>query len=357
VIFLVILVTGGAGFIGTHTIVELLNAGYKPVVVDNFLNSKPASLQRVQELTKRNFKIYNIDLLNETKLETIFLENQIDAVIHLAGIKAVAESVSNPLWYYQNNILTTVNLCRLMKKYHVKKMVFSSSATVYGIPKKVPITEDYPLDALNPYGRTKLAIELMLRDIYQSDPEWSIALLRYFNPIGAHKSGKIGEDSKGIPNNLMPFITRVAAGKLEVLPIFGDHYPTVDGTGVRDYIHVSDLATGHLKALEKVIQSTGVDAYNLGTGQGYSVLELVSAFESVTGIRIPYQITSPRPGDAAICYADPSKAKNELGWRAEREIKEMCEDSWRWQSQNPDGYLDDEELNNLLEIPDYQSSS
>lgn len=341
---MVILVTGGSGFIGSHTMVELLNAGYELVVVDNFLNSKPPSLQRVQALTKRKFRFYHVDLLDEARLETVFIENQIDAVIHFAGSKAVAESVRNPLWYYKNNILSTATLCRLMKKYHVKNLVFSSSATVYGKPNKVPITEDCPLDALNPYGRTKLVIELMLRDLYQSDPEWSIALLRYFNPIGAHKSGKIGEDPKGIPNNLMPFITRVAAGKLQVLPIFGDCYPTVDGTGVRDYIHVSDLAFGHIKALEKIVHSTGVEAYNLGTGQGYSVLELVSAFEAVTGIRIPYQITSPRPGDIAICYADPTKAINELGWRAERGIKEMCEDSWRWQFLNPDGYPGDELL-------------
>jgi UDP-glucose 4-epimerase len=333
-----ILVTGGAGYIGSHTCVELLNAGYEIVVVDSLSNSKPEALKRVSEITGKDFKFYQVNLLNRDELETVFSENQIDAVIHFAGLKAVGESVEIPLLYYHNNITGTLILCEVMQKYGVKKMVFSSSATVYGMPERVPISEDFPLQATNPYGRTKLMIEDILRDLYVSDNSWSIALLRYFNPIGAHPSGRIGEDPSGIPNNLMPYITQVAVGKLKELRVFGNDYPTVDGTGVRDYIHVVDLAVGHLKALEKVLKTTGVDAYNLGTGRGYSVLEIVSAFEKVTGVKIPYKIVERRPGDVAICYADPTKAKEELGWIAERGIEEMCADSWRWQLNNPNGY-------------------
>lgn len=333
-----ILVTGGAGYIGSHTCVELLNAGYEIVVVDNFSNSKRESLNRVRRITGKEFKIYAVDLLEKDKLDGIFAENNIEAVIHFAGLKAVGESVNIPLSYYYNNITSTIILCEVMKKYHVRKLVFSSSATVYGMPERVPITEDAPLWTLNPYGRTKLMIEEILRDLYTSDHRWSIALLRYFNPVGAHKSGLLGEDPNGIPNNLMPFITQVAVGKLQELQIFGNQYPTKDGTGVRDYIHVADLACGHLNALEKVKESTGIEAYNLGTGQGYSVLEVVTAFEKASGVKIPYKIVAPRPGDAAICFADPSKAERELEWKATKGIDEMCRDSWRWQVENPNGY-------------------
>jgi UDP-glucose 4-epimerase len=333
-----ILVTGGAGYIGSHTCVELLNTGNDIVVIDSLVNSKPEALKRVREISGKEFKFYQVDLLNRVELERVFSENKIDAVIHFAGLKAVGESVEIPLHYYYNNITGTLILCEVMQQYGVKKMVFSSSATVYGIPKRVPISEDFPLHATNPYGRTKLMIEEILRDLFVSDNSWSIALLRYFNPIGAHPSGRIGEDPNGIPNNLMPYITQVAVGKLKKLRVFGNDYPTVDGTGVRDYIHVVDLAIGHLKALEKVLQTTGVDAYNIGTGRGYSVLEIVSAFEKVTGVKIPYQIVERRPGDVAICYADPTKAKEELGWVAKRGIEEMCADAWRWQSNNPNGY-------------------
>jgi UDP-glucose 4-epimerase len=336
-----ILVTGGAGYIGSHTCVELLNAGYDIVVVDSFYNSKPEALKRVSEITGKEFPIYNVDLLEKDELEIVFSKHPIEAVIHFAGLKAVGESVAIPLRYYHNNITGTLMLCEVMQSYGVKKMVFSSSATVYGIPERVPISEDFPLKATNPYGRTKLMIEEILRDLYASDNSWSIALLRYFNPIGAHPSGRIGEDPNGIPNNLMPYITQVAVGKLPELRVFGNDYPTVDGTGVRDYIHVVDLAIGHVKALEKVMNTTGVEAYNLGTGRGYSVLELVSAFEKVTGIKIPYKIVDCRPGDVAICYADPTKAKEELGWVATRGIEEMCRDAWRWQSNNPNGYQEE----------------
>lgn len=333
-----ILVTGGAGYIGSHTCVELLNAGYDIVAVDSFCNSKPKALKRVSEITGKEFPVYHIDLLEKNRLEEVFSNRSIDAVVHFAGLKAVGESVAIPLRYYHNNITGTLMLCEVMQKYGVKKMVFSSSATVYGTPERVPISEDFPLQATNPYGQTKLMIEEILRDLYVSDPSWSIALLRYFNPIGAHPSGRIGEDPNGIPNNLMPYITQVAVGKLKELRVFGNDYPTVDGTGVRDYIHVVDLAIGHVKALEKVMNTTGVEAYNLGTGRGYSVLEVVSAFEKVTGIKIPYKIVGRRPGDVAICYADPTKAKEELGWVATRGIEEMCRDAWRWQSNNPNGY-------------------
>lgn len=333
-----ILVTGGAGYIGSHTCIELLNAGYDIIVVDNLINSSEQSLVRVRALTERDFYFYKTDLLDKDRLESIFAKHRIDAVIHFAGLKAVGESVGMPLKYYRNNITGTLVLCEVMNKYGVKKMVFSSSATVYGMPERVPISEDFPLSATNPYGRTKLMIEDILHDVYASDPAWGVALLRYFNPIGAHKSGQIGEDPGGIPNNLMPYITQVAVGKLKELSVFGNDYPTPDGTGVRDYIHVVDLAIGHLRALEKVTGTSGVDAYNLGTGRGCSVLEMVTAFERASGYKIPYTITARRPGDVAICYADPSKAEKELGWSAVKGIDEMCEDSWRWQSNNPNGY-------------------
>jgi UDP-glucose 4-epimerase len=344
VIILQILVTGGAGFIGSHTNVELLNAGYDLVVIDNFLNSKPEALQKVQEITGKDFKVYPIDVLEEQQLKKVFEENKIDAVIHFAGIKDVRESVNNPLKYYKNNLMSTIILCQVMEQYNIKNLVFSSSATVYSFSDKIPIKEEIPLKAINPYGRTKLFIEEILQDLYIADLDWSISILRYFNPIGAHESGKIGEDPKGTPTNLMPFITKVAAGKLQELQIFGKDYPTVDGTGVRDYIHVVDLAKGHLKALERTFISSGVNSYNLGTGQGYSVLELLSVFESVTGMKIPYRITYPRPGDVGISYADVSKAKVELDWKAEKGIIEMCADSWRWQSNFPNGYSNEDKL-------------
>lgn len=333
-----ILVTGGAGYIGTHTCVELLNAGYEIVVVDNFSNSKPEALNRVREITGKDLTFYEADLLDKEVLNTIFSENEIMAVIHFAGLKAVGESVNLPLWYYENNLTGTIRLCEVMKEHGVTKLVFSSSATVYGIPEQVPINEELSLGATNPYGRTKQMIEEILRDLHVSDPTWSVALLRYFNPIGAHKSGRIGEDPNGTPNNLLPYISQVAVGKLAELSVFGNDYPTSDGTGIRDYIHVVDLATGHLRALEKIMDSTGIGAYNLGTGNGYSVLEIVSAFEQASGRNIPYKITERRLGDIGVCFADSTKARVELGWKAERGIEEMCEDSWRWQFHNPNGY-------------------
>jgi UDP-glucose 4-epimerase len=333
-----ILVTGGAGYIGSHTCVELLTAGYEIIVLDNFSNSKPESLDRVKEITGKDFTFYEVDLLDRSGLENVFSNHSIEAVIHFAGLKAVGESVSIPLHYYHNNITGTLILCDVMKQYDVKNLVFSSSATVYGMPDRVPISEDFPLSATNPYGRTKLMIEEILRDLFVADNSWSIALLRYFNPIGAHECGRIGEDPSGIPNNLMPYITQVAVGKLKELQVFGNDYPTVDGSGVRDYIHVVDLALGHLKALERVLSSQGVDAFNLGTGTGYSVLEIVAAFEKAAGVNIPFKIVDRRPGDVAVCYADPSKAKSELGWTAGKGIEEMCQDSWRWQEKNPNGY-------------------
>jgi UDP-glucose 4-epimerase len=343
-----ILVTGGAGFIGSHTCVELLHAGHEIVVVDNLSNSHMESLHRLREITGKDFKFYKIDLLDQIGLESVFIENKIDAVVHFAGYKAVGESVRVPLAYYRNNITGTLNLCQLMQKYDVKRMVFSSSATVYKVRGTEPITEEFPLGATNPYGRSKWMIEEILRDLYVSDHRWSILLLRYFNPVGAHRSGRIGEAPSGIPNNLMPYITQVAIGKLKELRIFGNDYPTPDGTGVRDYIHVMDLALGHLKAIEKVMSTTGVEAYNLGTGKGYSVLEMVHAFEKVSGRKIPYTIVGRRPGDVAVCYADPSKAKRELGWVGTRGIEEMCADAWRWQLNNPNGY---DELKNPVMIP------
>jgi UDP-glucose 4-epimerase len=328
-----ILVSGGTGYIGSHACVELLNAGYEIIVFDNFVNSKPEVTSKIKQITGRDFKFYQADMLDIAALENIFAENAIEAVIHFAGLKAVGESVSMPLRYYHNNICGTLNLCETMEKFGVKHMVFSSSATVYGNPATVPIGEDFPLSTTNPYGATKLMIENILRDLYTSDPAWSIALLRYFNPIGAHHSGLIGEDPNGIPNNLMPYITQVAAGKLDILNIFGNDYPTPDGTGVRDYIHVVDLSLGHIKALNKIMQQPGVEAYNLGTGQGYSVLEVIENFEKATDQKVNYRIAPRRDGDIAECYADPTKAKKELGWAAQRGLPEMCADAWRFAKQ------------------------
>jgi UDP-glucose 4-epimerase len=333
-----ILITGGAGYIGSHACVELLEAGYEIVVVDNFVNSKPAVLKRIEEITGRRFRFYKVDIRDREGLRKVFDENKIGAVVHFAGLKAVGESVAYPLAYYHNNVAGTIVLCQVMQEYGVKKMVFSSSATVYGHPDKVPIKEDFPLKPVNPYGRTKFMIEEILKDVYEADNTWGISLLRYFNPVGAHPSGRIGEDPNGIPNNLMPYITQVAVGKREKLNVFGGDYPTPDGTGVRDYIHVVDLAKGHLLALEKVIRERGVSVYNLGTGRGYSVLEVVKAFAKVNGIKIPYVITDRRPGDIAVCYADTEKAYRELGFKAERNLEDMCRDAWNWQKRNPEGY-------------------
>ncbi|MDD3840695.1 MAG: UDP-glucose 4-epimerase GalE [Clostridia bacterium] len=333
-----ILVTGGAGYIGSHTCVELLNAGYEVVVVDNFSNSKPEALRRVQEITAKTLKFYRADILDKKSMDRVFCENNFEAVIHFAGLKAVGESMEIPIKYYHNNVTGTLMLCEVMQKYDVKKMVFSSSATVYGMNNKSPLTEDLPLSTTNPYGSTKLMIEQILRDIFVSDSSWSVSLLRYFNPIGAHRSGRIGEDPNGIPNNLMPYITQVAVGKREKLKVYGSDYDTHDGTGVRDYIHVVDLAKGHLKALQKVVGTSGVQVYNLGTGVGYSVLDVVKNFEKATGQKIPYVLTDRRPGDIAECYADATKAAIELGWKAERSLEDMCRDAWRWQKNNPNGY-------------------
>ena len=326
-----ILLTGGSGYIGTHTAVELQNAGFEIVCIDNCSNSDPNALKRVEKITGKTVKFYQNDILDADALRKIFTENEIAAVIHFAGLKAVGESVSIPLKYYRNNFSGTVTLCEVMAEFGIKCIVFSSSATVYGMPKELPIKEDFPLSATNPYGRSKLMIEEMLRDIAVSDPNWSISILRYFNPVGAHPSGLIGELPRGIPNNLMPYIAQVATGKLQRLRVFGNDYPTPDGTGVRDYIHVVDLALGHVAALNRALAKTGVDGYNLGTGQGYSVLQLLHSFEKAAGKQIPYEITPRRPGDIAACYADPSKAKAELNWTATRGVKEMCEDVWRWQ--------------------------
>lgn len=334
-----VLVTGGAGYIGSHTVLELLNADQKVIVVDNLSNSSEESLLRVQQITGKKPDFYNVDLLNKKELVKIFQAHEIDSVIHFAGYKAVGESVANPIMYYQNNIDSTLILCEVMQEHNVKNLVFSSSATVYGDPATVPITEDFPLSATNPYGRTKLFIEYILKDLHVADSSWNITLLRYFNPVGAHKSGLIGEDPNGIPNNLMPYVSQVAVGKLERLAVFGDDYPTIDGTGVRDYIHVVDLALGHLKALEKLKRATGgVNIYNLGTGTGSSVLEMIKAFESASGKSVAYKIGPRRPGDIASCYAKPDLAKEKLDWVATRGINEMCEDGWRWQSNNPNGY-------------------
>lgn len=334
-----ILVTGGAGYIGSHTCVELLNAGYEVVILDNFYNSSPEVLDRIKELTGKDFTFCECDIRDRKGLDKVFAENKIDAVIHFAGLKAVGESVVKPLEYYENNIGGTVTLCEAMRDAGCKKIVFSSSATVYGMNNPSPLKETMKIGGTtNPYGTTKYMIELILQDLYTSDNEWSIALLRYFNPIGAHESGRIGENPNGIPNNLMPYITQVAVGKLDHLNVFGDDYDTPDGTGVRDYIHVVDLALGHIKAVDKIANSKGVCIYNLGTGVGYSVLDVVKAFEKASGKKIKYEIVPRRPGDLAAVYSDPTKAKKELGWVAERGIEKMCEDSWRWQKNNPEGY-------------------
>ena len=335
-----ILITGGAGYIGSHTMVELLEAGRELVVVDNFLNSKPCALERVKQITGKDFKFYEVDLLDRDALEKVVAENHIDSCIHFAGLKAVGESCQKPLWYYHNNITGTLNLCEVLQKYGAKRIVFSSSATVYGKPASVPITEDFPLSTTNPYGETKLMIERILKDLHASDPEWSVSILRYFNPIGAHKSGLIGEDPQGIPNNLLPYITQVAAGRRECLSIFGKDYNTHDGTGVRDYIHVVDLARAHLKAIERAEKVTGVEHFNVGTGVGYSVLDIVHAYEKATGIAINHKFVDRRPGDIDECYANPTKAAEVLGWRAENTIEDMCRDSYRWQMMNPNGYDD-----------------
>jgi UDP-glucose 4-epimerase len=333
-----ILVTGGAGYIGSHTCVELLDAGHELVVVDNLCNSKEEALHRVEEITGKRLHFHRVDLLDKTALYAVFAHEVVDAVIHFAGLKAVGESVSEPLRYYQNNLTGTINLCELMAAYNIKKLVFSSSATVYGEAERVPITEDSPLQATNPYGRTKQFIEEFLVDLANSDSAWSIALLRYFNPVGAHPSGRIGEDPNGIPNNLLPYVSQVAVGRLPEVRVFGNDYPTPDGTGVRDYIHVVDLAIGHIAALEKLDQITGAHAYNLGTGNGSSVLEVIQSFERAAGRKVPYHFEARRPGDVAVSYADPAKAERELGWKAKRGLDEMTADTWRWQSQNPDGY-------------------
>lgn len=333
-----VLVTGGAGYIGSHTCVEMLDAGYDVVVVDNLDNSSKESLNRVEKITGKKVKFYENDVRDKQGLRKIFSENKIEAVIHFAGLKAVGESVKKPMMYYSNNIDSTLVLIDVMNEFGVKKIVFSSSATVYGVAKEMPLKEGMPTGAINPYGRTKLFIEEILRDLYVSDNEWSIALLRYFNPIGAHKSGIIGEDPKGIPNNLMPYIAQVAVGKLEKLHVFGNDYKTVDGTGVRDYIHVVDLAKGHVKAVGYVLENKGCEEINLGTGKGTSVLELRDAFVKASGVDIPYVIDPRRPGDPDEVYADANKAKELLGWTAELGVDEMCEDTWRWQSKNPNGY-------------------
>ncbi len=333
-----ILITGGAGYIGSHTCIEMQNAGYDVVVIDNLDNSSAESLQRVQKITGKPIKFYKEDVRDREALKKIFTENDIEAVIHFAGLKAVGESVREPMMYYNNNLISTIALIETMNEFGVKKIVFSSSATVYGVATEMPLKEGMPLGAINPYGRTKYFIEEILRDLYVADNEWCIALLRYFNPIGAHKSGLIGEDPKGIPNNLMPYISQVAVGKLEKLHVFGNDYNTVDGTGVRDYIHVVDLAQGHVKAIDWALENTGCEPFNLGTGNGTSVLQLRDAFVEASGIDVPYVIDPRRPGDPDEVYADANKAKSVLGWEAQFGIKEMCEDTWRWQSGNPKGY-------------------
>ena len=333
-----ILVTGGAGYIGSHTCVELLNKGHEVVVLDNLSNSSELALDRVKEITGKDLTFYKADLLDVPAVENVFQKEEIDAVIHFAGLKAVGESVAKPLWYYENNISGTINLCKVMKEHDVKNIIFSSSATVYGTPKTVPILETFPLSTTNPYGSSKLMLEQILRDLNVADSEWNVVILRYFNPIGAHESGMIGEDPKGIPNNLIPYITQVAVGKLDKLSVFGDDYDTPDGSGVRDYIHVVDLAVGHVDALTRLKKGDGVSIYNLGTGKGYSVIDMVDAFSKVVGKEIPYEIKERRPGDIATCYAQADKAKKEIGWEATRDLETMCEDSWRWQSKNPNGY-------------------
>ncbi len=333
-----ILVTGGAGYIGTHTVVELLNAGSEVIVLDNLSNSSIEALNRVEQITGKSVTFYRGDILNKALLQKVFSDNSIEAVIHFAGLKAVGESVAKPLKYYENNVTGTLILCEVMAEFKVKNLVFSSSATVYGDPASLPITEDFPTGATNPYGQSKLMVEHILADLHHSDPSWNIARLRYFNPVGAHACGLIGEDPNDIPNNLMPFIAQVAVGKRPALSVFGNDYPTHDGTGVRDYIHVVDLAMGHLKALDKLATRPGLVTYNLGTGQGYSVLDMVKAFEKASGKAIAYQIAPRRPGDIAACFADPSHAKNDLGWQASHSLEDMASSSWHWQSTNPNGY-------------------
>lgn len=335
-----ILVTGGAGFIGSHTVIELLKAGHQVVVVDNLVNSKRKSIEVVEKITGVKIPFYEIDTRDTDALRNIFKDEKPIGVIHFAGLKAVGESTRIPLTYYDNNIAGTLSLLKVMKETNCKNLIFSSSATVYGDPHTVPILEDFPLSVTNPYGRTKLMIEEMLTDIYKSDPEWNVVLLRYFNPIGAHESGDLGENPNGIPNNLLPYITQVAIGKLEEVEVYGDDYNTKDGTGVRDYIHVVDLAKGHVAALKKIQKGSGLNIYNLGTGKGYSVIEIIQNMEKAVGKSIPYCITERRPGDIASCYSDPSKAKEELGWVAELDITKMCEDAWNWQSKHPNGFDD-----------------
>jgi len=335
-----ILVTGGAGYIGSHTCLALLAGGHRVTVIDNLSNSSFEALRRVEELIGKKPAFFAVDLLDKAALAGVFAASgeKFDAVIHFAGKKAVGESVEQPLLYYYNNITGTLNLLEIMAEHGVKNLIFSSSATVYGDPARVPITEDFPLSCTNPYGRTKLMVEEILGDVHHADPAWNVCLLRYFNPVGAHQSGRIGEDPGGIPNNLMPYIAQVAVGKLQQLSVFGNDYPTSDGTGVRDYIHVVDLAEGHVKALGKLMQRPGLVTYNLGTGRGYSVLEMVGAFAEACGREIPYRIVARRPGDIAACYADPEKARRELGWQARYGLAEMCRDTWRWQRSNPEGY-------------------
>ena len=335
-----ILVSGGTGYIGSHTCVELLNKGYDVVAFDNLYNSKIDVVDRVEKITGKKLIFYKADMLDKESMRPIFEEHKFDAVIHFAALKAVGESVQKPLAYYKNNISGSLNLCELMNEYGCKRIIFSSSATVYGAPKTVPITEDFPLSTTNPYGSTKLMLERIFSDFCVPDPEWSVVLLRYFNPIGAHESGLIGEDPKGIPNNLVPYIAQVAVGKLDHLNVFGDDYDTPDGTGVRDYIHVVDLAKGHVKAVQKLQDKEGVSIYNLGTGVGYSVLDVLHAYEKACGKTLKYEIQPRREGDVATCYSDSAKAKRELGWVAEKGIEEMCADSWKWQSMNPNGYRD-----------------
>ncbi len=334
-----ILVTGGAGYIGTHTCVELIQAGYEVVIVDNLSNSSEVAVKRVEEITGHSISFYPIDLLDKDALEQVFSKESIDSVIHFAGLKAVGESVHKPLEYYHNNLTGTLILCEVMREHGVKNLIFSSSATVYGDPAFIPITEECPKGAItNPYGQTKGMLEQILTDLYVADAEWNIVLLRYFNPIGAHESGLIGEDPKGIPNNLVPYIAQVAIGKLKCLGVFGNDYPTHDGTGVRDYIHVVDLAKGHVHALKKLQPGSGVNIYNLGTGNGYSVLDVLHAYEKACGKTLPYEIKPRREGDIATCYCDASKAEKELGWKAQKTIEDMCADSWKWQTMNPNGY-------------------
>ena len=333
-----VFVTGGAGYIGSHTCIALMEAGYDVVVMDNFDNSHPEAISRVESITQKKVRLYQDDVRNEEALRKVFSENRIDAVIHFAGLKSVIESVSQPVRYYDNNLISTIRLLEVMEEFGVRRFVFSSSATVYGMQKEMPVAEDRSLGAINPYGRTKLFIEEILRDVAHANPSWHIALLRYFNPIGAHESGLIGEDPQGIPNNLMPYISQVAVGKLPRLTVYGNDYNTPDGTGVRDYIHVVDLALGHVKAVEWTFAHAGCEPFNLGTGRGVSVLELINAFERATGAHVPYVIGPRRAGDPDMLYSDPTRAKNELDWVATRTVEQMCADSWRWQSKNPNGY-------------------